>query len=178
MGLINTNVVYLLSNSKMTRPFWLYYKFRANFINNNNNKKPISLPSRIINLDNLDNKTRSLAICYKLFNSEKYPMNPWITHWYNERNEQNSSLADMETFFCFVFVFIINNFLILLRVSPAVAVRCYTDLEKTKVSLSLIFPYMMIYMLVFKTVIIFSSFRKYFSPIVCCRSCKGDNKML
>ena len=41
----------------------------------------------------------------------------------------------METFFCFVFVFIINNFLILLSVSPAVAVRCYTDLQKTKVSL-------------------------------------------
>ena len=60
-------------------------------------------------------------------------------HWNNERNEQNLSLADMETFFCFVFVFIINNFLISLRVSPAAAVRCYTDLEKTKVSLSIIF---------------------------------------
>jgi len=38
----------------------------------------------------------------------------------------------MEFFFCFIFVFIINNFLILLHVGPAVAVRCYTDLQKTK----------------------------------------------
>ena len=56
MVLINTNLVYLLSNSEMTRPFSTL-PFHANFTNDNKNKNPISLPPRIINLDNTDNKT-------------------------------------------------------------------------------------------------------------------------
>ena len=56
MVLINTNLVYLLSNSEMTRPFSTL-PFHANFTNDNKNKKPISLPPRIINLDNTDNRT-------------------------------------------------------------------------------------------------------------------------
>ena len=74
----------------------------------------------------------------------------------------------MEFFFCFIFVFIINNFLILLHVGPAVAVRCYTDLQKTKVSSqTLIFPYIIFYMLFFQSVPNIFSIFLHISHLLC-----------